>query len=432
VGTVKKIVIIAVLLIVATANSTELRKVFVTDSTTGDTADVNTDNQLHVVMAGKIDTANSSTTPLGIDGVFTGTAVNTLEFSVIQIIVFSNIISATDGFSIEFSPDGTNWDSFDKYTIPAGTGKTFSFQPSGCYYRIVYTNSGVGQTTFRLQSVLKKTYIKPSSHRVMDNIIGDDDAELVKAVITGKNPGGTFVNFQATTAGNFKVSLEELESDISSNANAQLNITQFDSSGNELFDTSATKGFVSITDGTDDADIVTHEGDSSLKVSLGHRESFFIHLDAENIAATAGFMLIDLSDSTNWPHTNTHHIVLDKIIVATNPSTAFAGDIDFGFLTDVDADNGDFNIIGTVHLAQQAESSTNNFDFDVYGLDLELAEWFGPTVADDATWQTDVNLQGPDGVVSFPSGAGDFVLKITRTGGNVDVGVTVVYTTRSE
>lgn len=228
-----------------------IREIFITDPITGDQAYVNTDNQLHVVMAGKEDTNNTTTTVLDPGGinVFTGTATLTLEYAVIQIIVYSDVASATDGLMVQFSPDGTNWDSDDVYTIPADTGKTFSFQPSGCYYRVIYTNGGVIQTEFRLQSILKKTYIKPSSHRIQDPIIGDDDAELMKAVITGQDPDGIFRNVNTTADGDLT---------ISDNSNG-LAIAKGDVSGSTFIhkfgnapDFDTLDGFVTVWDGADD------------------------------------------------------------------------------------------------------------------------------------------------------------------------------------
>lgn len=224
----------------------------------GNIADVNPDGQLHVVMEGKVDTGNSSSTPLIADGVFTGTSIDTLEFAVIVVSLFSDQESATDGLEIEQSTDSVNWDHCDEYTIPASTGKTFSFQPQAKYLRIVYTNGNTEQTVFRMQTTLKKTYVKPSSHRIQDPIIDDDDAELVKAVITGKNASGTFVNFQATTAGNFKTSIEELESAISSNNKKQLNVTNFDSTGIEglrLIPSKSLIGMGDLTVGTSEVEI---------------------------------------------------------------------------------------------------------------------------------------------------------------------------------
>lgn len=183
-------------------------------------------------------------------------------------------------------------------------------------------------------------------------------------------------------------------------------------------------------DGTNKITLVSHESVVSLPITRAHVEQFHIHLDAESISSSQGFMLIDLSDTTNWPHTNTDHIVLQKVDVVITSGTTFRGGVVFGFLSDVDADNGDFNQILRFPFSQAASSFANNFEFSG-GIDLELDEWFGPTTADDTTWQTDVNLDGPDGATSYPSGDGDFVMFINRTAGTIDVSVTVLYETKS-
>jgi len=203
----------------------------------GDAADViQTDdlNGLVTVTPGHVSTLNSTATPLDADAIYTGGWEDVTNYGIIVITINSSHDSAADGLMVEFSSDGTNVDSDDVFTIPANTGKTFSFQAATKYYRVKYTNGSTQQTHFRLQTILKPYYVKPSSHRINDSIIGEDDAELVKAVLTGENPAETFVNFKATTAGNFKVSLEELESGVSVNANSQLKVTVFDSSGNEV------------------------------------------------------------------------------------------------------------------------------------------------------------------------------------------------------
>jgi hypothetical protein len=135
-------------------------------------------------MEGKVDDNNSTTTPLAAGATWTGTASETLAYAVLTVMVYADQASGTDGLKIEFSSDGTNWDSDDVFTILAGQGKSYSFQPQAKYHRVSYTNGGTIQTQFRLQTILKKTYVKPSSHRIKDDISGDDDAELVKSVIT--------------------------------------------------------------------------------------------------------------------------------------------------------------------------------------------------------------------------------------------------------
>lgn len=176
-------------------------------------------------------------------------------------------------------------------------------------------------------------------------------------------------------------------------------------------------------------DVFSSEDSNSLKVIAGDEENFVVHLDANNISSTEGFMLIDLSDTTNWPHTDTGHIDIIWITLNINPGSSFAGDVQLGFLTNVDGTNGDFNIIKTWHLERQAAEIAKGLDYSWSHIPLTTEMWFGPTTANDATWQTDTNLQGPDGNSSYPSGNGDLVMKITLTAGAVDVGISIGYHT---
>ena len=134
------------------------------------------------VIKGYIDSDNSTTTPLGAGGVFTGEWVNILDVGTLGVTVYSDQASADDGLELQFSTDGVNIDSCAFYNIPAANGKYFSNQAEAQYFRIKYTNGSVAQTEFRLQVQQKSVYNKPSTHRLKDLISSDDDAELVKNV----------------------------------------------------------------------------------------------------------------------------------------------------------------------------------------------------------------------------------------------------------
>jgi len=158
------------------------------------------------------------------------------------------VASAVDGLQIQQSSDGTNWDHCDEFSIPATTGKNFSINPYAKWMRVVYTNGATGQTAFRLQTILKATG-RPSSHRIQDSIVDDDDAELVKSVLTGKDPDGHFHNVTATHDGDLM---------ISDNSNG-LAIAQGNVTGTSFihkfgaapdFDTG--DGFVTVWDGAED------------------------------------------------------------------------------------------------------------------------------------------------------------------------------------
>jgi len=170
---------------------------------------VSFDPTAEIRLSSTISTANSTTATLDADGVYTGTAEELTDYAGAIVTIYSDQASATDGLEIQWSPDGTNWDGADAFTVPAATQKTFSFQPVAKYLRVQYTNGGTTQAVFRLQTQLKATNFKASSHRIQDPISTDDDAELVKAVITGADEDGTFQNFSATPNGNFKVAVNE-------------------------------------------------------------------------------------------------------------------------------------------------------------------------------------------------------------------------------
>lgn len=181
-----------------------------------------------------VDSGNSSTTPLGISGTFTGAWTEMTPYINVSVAISTDKASIADGLVVQWSQDGVTVDDTDVFTIQAGSSKQFTFGVAHRYLRIVYTNDGVAQTVFRLQTMLHTAAPKPSPHRLQDNISDQDDVELNRAIIAGRNPSGTYVNFQATTAGNFKTSLEELESGISVNNKKQLKTTLFDSAGNEI------------------------------------------------------------------------------------------------------------------------------------------------------------------------------------------------------
>jgi hypothetical protein len=164
----------------------------ISDPTTGLPADVigvDSQNGLVTVTPGHVSTDNSTTDTLNAGIAFTGEWENIANFGVIVVSVTSDVASATDGLQVDYSSDGTvaGIISCDNYTLAAGATKTWSFQAAAKFFRVVYTNGASNQTSFNLQTVLKPYYVKPSSHRIQDSIIDDDDAELTKSVLTGQS-----------------------------------------------------------------------------------------------------------------------------------------------------------------------------------------------------------------------------------------------------
>jgi hypothetical protein len=156
-----------------------------------------------IIDDGAIITSNCSTTPLAGGASFTGTAFEVTKYSAINVGVFSDVASATNGVKVEFSPDGTNWDHSHSTTYTAASGVGYIFNCEFKYARVVYTNGSSAQSSFRLQTIAKKNFTKPSLYTVNQSVTGNMFVELGKNVIVGETTGGGggFVNVKVNPSG---------------------------------------------------------------------------------------------------------------------------------------------------------------------------------------------------------------------------------------
>lgn len=156
-----------------------------------------------VLLEGYVDPNNSSTTPLGAGGVFTGTAFEVTNYAAINVNVKSDVASATNGVKVEFSTDGTNWDHSHSTTYSAATGVGYIFNAEFKYARVVYTNGATPQGIFRLQTIFKTTLVKSSLYTLDQTVTGSMFAELGKNVIIGKTTagGGGYVDVKVNPSG---------------------------------------------------------------------------------------------------------------------------------------------------------------------------------------------------------------------------------------
>lgn len=176
-------------------------------------------------------------------------------------------------------------------------------------------------------------------------------------------------------------------------------------------------------------DIVIKDGIKSQYVVFGFTETFTVHLDTQDVSAQTAYMLIDLSDTTNWPHTLTGHINLEYAIIEVDPSSTYLGEVKIGFLANVDATNGDFNQIMDIDLAKKSDLIVEIINFGSHGIDCKEDHYFGPIITNSTLFQTDVNLEGPDGATSYPSGDGDLAMIAEVSAGTVDISITLGYET---
>lgn len=146
-----------------------------------------------------ISTNNSSTTPLGSSGVFTGTADYALLYKTVAISAFADTNSANNGLSIQFSTDNVNWDFQFNFTITANIGFAQVIQVVAPYFRIVYTNGGSAQSVFRLQS----------------RLLSSQNSDIVTYPAANATPTPVTLTGPQDSFGNVPVSLLESSSNMS-------------------------------------------------------------------------------------------------------------------------------------------------------------------------------------------------------------------------
>lgn len=186
----------------------QVQRVKLVDGTDGGTGLIPGDatNGLQVNVArGTVSTNNSTTSTLLAAATFTGTGEDVTNYSSINVTVIASHVSATDGLSIQQSTDNSNWDITDTYTIPATTGKTYLVPRQARYLRVVYTNGGTNQSSFRLQTILNRDSARGSSNRAGDAYTNETDLDQNQVFLMGYN-GTTWDRLRTTGTGVLTVS----------------------------------------------------------------------------------------------------------------------------------------------------------------------------------------------------------------------------------
>jgi hypothetical protein len=188
-------------------------------------------DELRVFLENHICYHNTTTTPLGISETFTGEWQDCLNYQEVNVSVVTDQNSAINGLIMEWSNDGITVDDTDTFSIYANAGTNYTPNPAFRYVRIKYINGVVAQTTFSLMTILRKTCTGGSFHRIDSTLKDDSDARLNITIPKLKTAANIYISQTATSSGNAKISLEELESDVSVNNNKQLKVTVFDEGG---------------------------------------------------------------------------------------------------------------------------------------------------------------------------------------------------------
>lgn len=156
-----------------------------------------------IQKTGILDPNNSTTTTLLANQSYVGSAFEVTGYATINVNVYADVNSATDGLKVEFSTDAVNWDHSHRTTYTTGTGKGYIFNAEYRYARVSYTNGGTNQTVFRLQTIFKTVKVSSSLFTLDQTVTGSMFAEVNKNVIIGKSSagGGTYIDVKVSPSG---------------------------------------------------------------------------------------------------------------------------------------------------------------------------------------------------------------------------------------
>lgn len=182
------------------------------------------------------------------------------------------------------------------------------------------------------------------------------------------------------------------------------------------------------------------------------RPTFTAVLGVEAVADDTPYVLVDLSDTTNFPHTNTSEIHLLGLVVSAEKASDGVYDIWVGVVIENDGTDGSAEWVHCFHIEHipnNATETTDRFqavvDFTLGGANPEgvnLAVRSGATPrivtnlsqANSANWKNNAGLASPVGVAGGDTGkpgAGDLVVWVEEVSGSgtIDFCVTAIYET---
>lgn len=166
----------------------------------------------------------------------------------------------------------------------------------------------------------------------------------------------------------------------------------------------------------------------------------FVELAVDGIAADTGYQVIDLSDTTNFPHGRTDRLIVKAIQFDGTISDTGGGEfvVYVGVVTECDSTDGsmtalrkwDVKPIGGAHTYHEQQWPFAGVDCKVVSGALQFFAG-NSTVADNAAWKNDAGIQNINGTAAGNPGVGDLVAYVDEVvnGSTLRLRIGVAYDT---
>ncbi len=146
---------------------------------------------------------NSTSTALNNGETFTGKADNVSMFDSLVIALKTD---QSGILYVDFSVDGTNFDSTLTFLIAANVNEVHRITITRKWYRIrIYNNSGSNQTYLRAQTIFGN-YVALTSP-LNGSIQADADSIVSRSILIGKNDSGNYATVPIDTQGHLEVAI---------------------------------------------------------------------------------------------------------------------------------------------------------------------------------------------------------------------------------
>ena len=157
---------------------------------------------------GFVSILNSTTVTLAGDAVFTGTGEDVSQYTEITVFTYAEESSTTNGLSMEFSTNGTNWDHKIQFTHAGATqAEVHTLTCISQFFRLVYTNGNDAQSVFRIQTIFHTTKNLPPIGKIGTDFTSGDDVIPTRTVLNAHLPNNKYKNIEADNDGHLEVSV---------------------------------------------------------------------------------------------------------------------------------------------------------------------------------------------------------------------------------
>lgn len=173
------------------------------------------------------------------------------------------------------------------------------------------------------------------------------------------------------------------------------------------------------------------DGESYIDVhSHAQTANYSIQLNAEDIGSDVGYLLIDLDDSTQWPHSATGYCALNHYRVAAIGDNTLAGEFHIGYVEAVHATDIDFMCVIHDDFEKSERRIQSELNYHPNAIVCTGTRHLGQRELTDTNFGSDIDTVATTGAT--PVEVGDIILSITRTAGTLnDMSITMGYQTYS-